>query len=135
MVTDGTGGAFVGWTGFDQLHDPARIQRVRGDGVFGPLLSGPASKLRIDPSFPNPSSGVVYCDVQIATDGDVVADVHDIRGRRIASLVTDASGGSGAHRFRWDGYDQHGTVVSPGIYFLVVRTSTETAIARIAIVR
>src|SRR5262249_33218096 len=61
-VQDGTGGAIVCW-GSGNTPDPLRAQRIRGDGIHGPLLDQTTKGLLLLPAFPLPFTGIVSCDL------------------------------------------------------------------------
>jgi flagellar hook assembly protein FlgD len=53
--------------------------------------------------------------------------VYDVRGARVRTLVSGEVSG-GRHEVVWDGRDDHGTLVSSGVYFyrMVQRGYTNT---------
>jgi hypothetical protein len=57
--------------------------------------------------------------------GNVTLAVHDIHGRLVKTLV-DKEVNPGEHEAVWDGTDEGGMPVSPGIYFSVLRTGRRT---------
>ena len=83
-------------------------------------------------SYPNPfnASTQLVLDIPVANAGerlqlpvDVTADVFNIKGQRVKTLVR-AKLGSGKHVLRWDGTDGGDRPVSSGIYFCRVQAGS-----------
>jgi len=60
--------------------------------------------------------------------------VFDLLGRRVKKL-TPAGRSAGKRSFTWDGSDQLGQRVSPGIYFLQMRAAGASATHKIIVLR
>ena len=56
----------------------------------------------------------------------VVLEVYSLDGRKVAAVDTGAQR-SGAQSVRWDGRDQDGQLLSPGIYLLSIAVASESA--------
>jgi hypothetical protein len=76
-------------------------------GGFGPPLFRVA---------PNPSQGGFSVEMNPAAVGGEAFHVYDIEGRLVTTLK--ASVRDGAARATWDGGDEAGTPVAPGVYFI-----------------
>ena len=57
--------------------------------------------------------------------------IHDVRGRRVRRLVEQRPASTGIYGMEWDGRDEQGAVVPPGVYLARVRVDTDTEGARI----
>jgi hypothetical protein len=58
--------------------------------------------------------------------------IHDVSGRRVRTLLeTDV--GPGDYRCMWDGRDEGGRRVSPGVFFCVLKSGREHSSAKIAV--
>jgi hypothetical protein len=104
--------------------DPQSIV-TEGDGLSDRLA------LRV---HPNPSFGTTMICLSLPGEASVRATVHDVGGRRVRSL----QGGvmrAGVHDLRWDGCDDVGRPIAPGVYLARVSTNEGTASARIVISR
>lgn len=74
--------------------------------------------------YPNPFSASTTIRYQLAGNRQletgnwqlVNLSVYDVRGRLVRSLVDEAQG-AGYHSVVWDGRDQSGRAVGPGVYF------------------
>ena len=64
----------------------------------------------------------------------VRADVYDVRGRLVASLV-DGPRKEGSHRLTWDGRAADGTEPGTGVYFVRFRTAGLTAVEKVVRIR
>lgn len=83
---------------------------------------------------PNPSERMIEIEYQIAEPGHVNISVYDNLGRKVA-VVLDRSMGVGRHVVVWDNRDTTGQEVSPGIYFVRLRTSGRIATQKVIVVR
>ncbi|MBM3286401.1 MAG: hypothetical protein FJY88_03480 [Candidatus Eisenbacteria bacterium] len=93
-------------------HFSRRAQTLNLDPAAAPEAPQPQSAIL---AYPNPSRGAVC----LVMDGSRIAengrlDVVDLQGRRVRSLGAVASGGV----LVWDGRDDSGARVAPGVYFL-----------------
>lgn len=83
--------------------------------------------LVLQPPRPNPSRGLVGFEYSLPVRSGVQLAVHDVTGRTIAWLVNEMQS-AGSHSHVWDGNDQFGHRLAPGVYFtrLVAAGDTHT---------
>lgn len=82
----------------------------------GQLAAGPsAQNRRLEPSFPNPTSGPATIRYALPREERVELTIYDLGGRKVASLV-DARMPQGPHSVTWDGTDLRGAAVPAGVY-------------------
>lgn len=93
----------------------------------------PGAELRLEP-YPNPARFGSTIAYRIARDTRVDLAVYDVLGRRVRTLV-DATRPSGEHRARWDGLDERGNRVAPGVYLIRLDTDTASATRQVTVVR
>jgi len=67
-------------------------------------------------SYPNPFNPSTTIAFEMASEGQVVIDVYNIKGQRVKTLVNGVLG-AGSHSVVWDGNDASGRAVSSGVYF------------------
>ncbi len=91
----------------------------------------PESFLGFGDPFPNPSTGPVSLEIETTTPVLVLAEVFDIRGRRIRSLREQSVTGAGT--LRWDGRDDSGVPVGRGLYFLRVSAGEHRTVRKVVI--
>jgi hypothetical protein len=68
--------------------------------------------------WPNPTHGELRIEFDQPEMNPLTAEIVDLGGRRIRSLVAYTSAGSGRHILQWDGLDARGHQVVPGVYFV-----------------
>ncbi len=92
----------------------------------GVAESGPgriASRLN---ALPNPFSGLTTIDFNVGKPGHAAIRIHSRTGRAVRTLIDDIRP-AGTHTVHWNGTDDLGNKVAPGIYFCTLvsdRTST-----------
>ena len=72
-------------------------------------------------SFPNPFTTSKTLEYMVSSEGRVDVVVFDVRGRRLKTLV-GGTRSPGRYGVVWDGCDEVGEKVSPGIYFCRMET-------------
>jgi len=107
---------------------PTGIETADGSGD-----AAPASCLRIE-NRPNPFNPATTIRFRIPEAGRAVLTVHDLAGRRVATLVSD-SFEAGSFTATWDGRDEAGREAGSGIYFARLRTGGFTAMRKMVLIR
>jgi len=85
-------------------------------------------------SSPNPASTGVTISYEASGTGGADMVICDLLGRRVRKLEA-AGWSSGTHLITWDGRDEHGQRVSPGIYFLKLTAAGVSARHKIVMLR
>lgn len=87
------------------------------------------------PPWPNPARGTVSFTFSLP-DPDLAArlSIFGVDGRRVRMLVPPR-GGSTAGEFRWDGTDDAGQGVAPGLYYAVLEGKRERLTRRFVYLR
>ncbi len=81
-----------------------------------PLGSMPAT-FQLGPARPNPFTSRANISYAVPVDGrHVEIRIFDVSGRLVKTLVNEPSL-PGTHSVQWDGRDDRGTSVAPGVYF------------------
>jgi flagellar hook assembly protein FlgD len=80
-------------------------------------------------SWPNPFTVTTRIDFELAHAGPATADVFDVAGRSVKQLVAGELP-AGPHAIAWDGTDDNGTKVAPGVYFYRLATAGFSASMR-----
>jgi 1,4-alpha-glucan branching enzyme len=107
---------------------PARsllVFRHQTGAVDAPVVAGAGIDTGLRAVRPNPARGERTIDFSVARTGNVVLDVVDAAGRRVARVL-DGTMEAGAHTAAWNGRDGAGRPVAAGVYFarLVVEGGT-----------
>ncbi len=84
--------------------------------------------------FPNPSPRGVTIRLRIPAADHVHASVIDVTGRTV-DILNDCIPGPGEQDIHWNGRDEDGRDVAPGVYLVRARTPGETRTARVVILR
>lgn len=73
-------------------------------------------------SHPNPFNPSTVISYRLPRATHVSADIYNILGQRVLSLISKELKDAGQHRISWNGRNQQGQLVSSGIYIFVMRT-------------
>ncbi len=73
------------------------------------------SELTLHGVYPNPSSDEVMVKLALSAKGHVRLDVYNLAGQLVRTLVDHEMEG-GVYEIRWDGQDEAGRIVPPGVY-------------------
>ncbi|MCC6650568.1 MAG: hypothetical protein IT348_05420 [Candidatus Eisenbacteria bacterium] len=82
----------------------------------------------------NPARGGTMLRCALAREGAVRLTLHDVTGRRIRTLA-DGAMSAGTHELAWDGRDEEGQRVAPGVYLAKLTTREASASARVIVLR
>lgn len=85
-------------------------------------------------AFPNPTVAQSVIRLAPATAGPIQATVYDVGGRRVRRLL-NAVGGPVPCDLTWDGRDDKGQAVAPGVYLVRVTAGEIVRSARVVILR
>jgi hypothetical protein len=100
---------------------------INGTTDVGPTASG----LRLS-SSPNPASRAVSFAITSDNSGDQELSVHDIQGRAVRVLARGWQP-AGSRVQTWDGTDESGQRVRPGVYLVTFRMGTRRILDRVTI--
>ena len=87
-------------------------------GITDPI-SGLPEQFEVGALYPNPFQYEATLQIGLPSTMDVQANVYDIQGRMVASLLK-ASLAPGYHQVNWDGRMNNGSLVGSGVYFIRV---------------
>jgi hypothetical protein len=114
----GAGGSLVE-AAVDDFEVTGLTQPVTGAGDFLPTT------LRLAPPRPNPCLGDAQLAFTLPAAGQAVLRVYSVDGRRVATLV-DRELPAGQHGAIWNGRDEAGHAVAPGVYFTRLEAGGKT---------
>ncbi len=95
------------------------------------VLPVPTTALR---AFPNPFAGTAALSLDLKGAGHTELAVYNLRGQKVRVLL-NSSLDKGRHELVWDGLDDQGRPLSPGIYFCRLTTEKDTYTLRLARIR
>ncbi|MCA9729930.1 MAG: hypothetical protein KC729_19760, partial [Candidatus Eisenbacteria bacterium] len=94
---------------------------TQGTGtLFGPVFANPAHAApaaSFDRIWPSPFRSRTSIRFTLGRSESVTLFVHDTAGRRVATLI-DGPLPAGPHEVQWNGRDQDGRRLPPGLYFM-----------------
>jgi hypothetical protein len=100
---------------YREYVDP--LSGVEGGGGDQP----PAAKIQAAlQAYPNPFRGSTTLELSVPGEASARIRVYSVDGRLVRTLL-DARLPEGTHRIAWDGRDDRGRALAPGLYFAVGR--------------
>jgi len=122
------------------LNDKARamLEGLRGispeiDEMVDRMLNGVAKQGLTLSCWPNPLGQSTKVTYSLPGGRQVRLTVHDVRGRTVRTLV-DRFREAGTHSEVWEGRDDAGRRVSPGIYFVRLEGGTRALHQRVVLI-
>ncbi|MDZ7315892.1 MAG: T9SS type A sorting domain-containing protein [candidate division KSB1 bacterium] len=86
------------------------------------------------PTYPNPFNSTTVIPYRLLENGAVRIEINDLLGRRIRRLI-DEEQTAGEHRVVWNGRDDRGQEVPPGVYFCIMRFKDKESLQRMILIR
>ncbi len=130
-VVDSTGGALVAWVDYRNGNADVWANVVLGSGGVADADGVTPMALRCLPPRPQPSAGRVTIAFELPRDARVTLAVHDVTGRRVRDLLPGHDLPAGRHEATWDGRDERGAAVPPGVYWARLEAAGAVASRRI----
>ena len=113
--------------------DASELLPGKGTTVLLKVAKEIVGDLRVEPIFtPNLNVRISFSVFEIGFPRPVEVSIYDLRGRRVRSM--SEVGAAGKYEFEWDGRDQDGNLVPPGVYLVRVRVEADRG-AEVAQVR
>jgi hypothetical protein len=129
IVINWPSGAREVWRGV--LADRWMMLVEGGTTVAVPERPRPVSGgVRLAPPSPNPARGAVRLSFRLAVPGEVTLALHDVRGRRLRSLLAERRP-AGAHDLMWKPDDG----LADGVYFVRLTAGAAVRTERVVIAR
>jgi hypothetical protein len=88
-----------------------------------PLASAAPREFRLYPNYPNPFNPVTTITYDLPQKGYVRISIYNIQGEEVTTLMK-GNQEAGSYQLNWDGRDQNGEILSSGIYFLRIESSS-----------
>jgi hypothetical protein len=99
-------------------------------GAEPSLVAADPLQLRV---FPSPARGSVQVRFALSREEVAAINVYDVRGRRVDTLFEGVRP-AGDHRVIWSRNGARGRRVTPGIYFIQLRTGDREQMARVTLI-
>jgi hypothetical protein len=133
LSADGTTAVVGGY------HDSFSAGAVWVFGPAGPVAVNERPAAARSPEFaapyPNPAALVTNFEFRLPISALVHAEVFDLAGQRIRSLIGGQYMAAGEHRAEWDGRDASGHQVAAGIYEVRISTGPTEAVRKVVLIR
>jgi hypothetical protein len=94
----------------------------------------PARSLELAAPWPNPARRKAHVRFRLPGAAEVRAEVFDMAGRRVATLIGGEPFDAGEHQVSWEGRDGSGQQVTAGIYQIRVTAGEAQAVRKIVMV-
>ena len=108
------------------------LAAVTETGLLSVDASATPSILALHGPAPNPARSRTLIAVDLPEGSDVSLEVFDVRGRVVRTLVREHRD-AGRHAITWDRRTDAGTLASAGVYYVRMKTSTQTQSARLVL--
>ena len=103
-------------------------------GVSDDVVAGGSFAYSLDQNRPNPFNPATDIAYSIRDAGKVTLKVYNVRGQVVKTLV-DRPMQPGQYYAHWDGTNQHGQLVSSGIYFCKMQASDFSATRKMVLLK
>jgi FtsP/CotA-like multicopper oxidase with cupredoxin domain len=104
---------------------------VASDGVnAAPALP---TTPQLMPAMPNPLQASTLLRFSLPVDAAVDLRVFDVQGQQVR-VIASGPFGAGEHRLSWNGNDESGRMVAPGVYFLRMQAAGATRTQRVVLI-
>ena len=129
------GAVYYALNGYDFASGTGEIRRISYDN--GPVGVGGRSDLKVEfaPIYPSPARGSATLRYVLPSVANVRLTLFDALGRRVKQFVSGVEQAAGEHRATWDGTDDAGRAVAPGVYLARLSIDGALHVRRIPLVR
>ncbi len=93
----------------------------------------PSARFALHRARPNPARSLTTISYDLPRDSVVRLEVYDVQGRCARILVDGAAEAAGSHGIQWDGRDDSGRRVPPGVYYLHLRAGSGTSVGKLVV--
>ena len=87
------------------------------------------SKLKLLQNIPNPFTSNTEISFYLPKASNVKLNIYSLSGAHVCTLIDDYKA-QGQHTISWNGKDQDGVPLSPGVYFYTLQTENQSASLR-----
>lgn len=86
--------------------------------------------LSLSAPWPNPTTGGVSLELALPLPARISVSVYSVTGSRVRVLA-EGEAGAGRRQLTWDGRDENGHPVAPGIYFIRLEAGEQQILRRV----
>jgi len=84
--------------------------------------------------YPNPFSSKTNIEINIKYNEQAILEIYDIQGKQIKAF-DDMAFQTGMHKFIWEGKDQSGKEVKPGLYLVRLRLGRKVYVKQLVLLK
>lgn len=115
--------------------EPARMVQIPVSAPVGVAdAREPLPGLRLFTPYPNPFNPNTTIRFVLDVASEIELTIYDVTGRRVRTLL-DETRDAGEHRIHWDGRNRDGGDAATGVYFLRLRSASESTTQRMVLIR
>ena len=103
------------------------------DEASAEILQGP-SRFELQQGYPNPFNPTTTIRYTLAQESAAQITVFDILGQRVRTLAAGRHA-AGQHQVQWQGDDDSGHRVAPGVYLYRLETEDEITTRRMVLLK
>ncbi len=129
------------WTVYEDARTPgagrniyASLYAIKADEILAARSKENPTHFEILSNYPNPFNPTTTFEIHLPHSGRLDADIYDMRGRWITSLVA-AQSDAGIKKLVWNGLDQAGQPVASGVYSCRFRFDEQAQNKKIVLMR
>jgi len=113
---------------FSSLTDSSGNYKVDIVTSVKSIHNGPTD-FRLEQNYPNPFTSSTYISYSINAESMTAVTIFDVLGRTVRKF-TERREGSGVHGIVWDGRDNAGRIVFPGVYLYQLRVGGRSEVRK-----
>lgn len=113
----------------DMLVDGA-ASHMLGNGLATHDQLEPVGASTLNRAYPNPFSATTTFAYRVASPAAIEVGVYNVAGRMV-KLLASGTQAAGTYTVTWNGSDDAGVRMAPGIYFLKSRVGAESTVTRL----
>jgi len=98
--------------------------------LFTGVSAQPVGSLGKSKAYPNPFKENITIEYQLQQDGRIEIQINNILGQKIKSLIKEDQQ-AGLKRVKWDGFDESGSLVNNGMYYITLRTPMDKLVIKV----
>lgn len=129
------GAVYYALNGYDFASGSGEVRRIAHDNGNVGVESRAAARVEFAPVYPSPSRGSASLRYVLPRAARARLAIYDALGRRVRELQPETSLAAGEHLALWDGRDESGRNVPPGVYMARLGVDGASFARRIPLVR
>ncbi len=110
--------------GYALMIDDFKVEGNNGTGSEQNVQ--PITETALLGNYPNPFRASTSIAYNLKDDGNVTIEIYNVKGQLVKTLF-QGKAKAGSYKLTWNGDDQNGKSVSPGIYFYKLKSGSYTS--------